>query len=717
MQFKEYLTKFDTQFASLETIDSNWYKSELGIVAFCSKANAKDTRGNMSEEYIRARFVYAMINSGMYQKEYICVEFGFPKGNGGKSLNPDIVIFKSKEWLNDWENAKKNKDFSVMRQNLLAIFETKKDNKSVSQAVENQLRSAMAENESDDRIFGVYFDGQDGILVFKKSGNSDIKRYFEKNTLRQDGINDSWNLTQRDTYLDLPSQVDFVENNESIGDLTKLKLDSLEAIDESTFIGLMNGLKRANDRIKPKHSERELIVEFLTLKVFDEKRSKLEKRTLEFYILPNEIRKDGLAETSFRERISQLYKDAKREYEKVLSKSLFGYSIDNKPLDSGDERFLVEVVENFQKRAILKARNENFNQIIFNNFGDEKDKADNGQFFTPIPVVNNIVKMLNPQKGEELCDPCCGICDFPAMAFRYAHRKDPEYPSIASHYYGFDLVPSNLKLAELNLVLNGDGGATLESMDSLSQKLLQNSKISSVGDFSKVNFEPKTWLNKNSNDPEDNIKKYRIIATNPPFGKGRDLKTGANGRWDLHKEVVEMYETYTEKAKKDDGTVGNLPNSMDMGVLFLENAYKCLEDGGRMAIVLSNSIASIKEWQSVRKWFFSKVRVVALWDLPANTFGETGVSTTVIVAYKPKANEQHLLTNDYEVYIKEIENIGYEVKTKNRTVHFDPQFVVNEETFEKEDKLLEDFSNMQDGFQEYLKRQEEEIKKAFHFGK
>ena len=161
--------------------------------------------------------------------------------------------------------------------------------------------------------------------------------------------------------------------------------------------------------------------------------------------------------------------------------------------------------------------------------------------------------------------------------------------------------------------------------------------------------------------------------------------------------------------------MGNLPNSMDMGVLFLENAYKCLEDGGRMAIVLSNSIASIKEWQSVRKWFFSKVRVVALWDLPANTFGETGVSTTVIIAYKPKANEQHLLTNDYEVYIKEIENIGYEVKTKNRIVHFDPQYIINEETFEKEDKLLEDFSVMQDGFQEYLKRQEEEIKRAFYF--
>jgi type I restriction enzyme M protein len=64
------------------------------------------------------------------------------------------------------------------------------------------------------------------------------------------------------------------------------------------------------------------------------------------------------------------------------------------------------------------------------------------------------------------------------MAFRHAHRHDADYPDIASHYYGFDLEVSNLKLAELNLVLNGDGGATLEQMNSLSQKLLWNGEKS-----------------------------------------------------------------------------------------------------------------------------------------------------------------------------------------------------------------------------------------------
>ena len=713
IKLSTYYEKFDSQFSDLETIDSSWYQEIIGITAICSKAKAKETKGNFSEEYVRARFVWSLINSGMYNKEYICVEFGFPKGNGGKSLNPDIVVFKNKDWLQDYEQAKASKNFAKIRQNVLVIFETKKNNKSVESAIENQLRSAMELNTSQDRIFGVYFDDQSDILIFKKIGNSEIRRFNETNELQQDGII-GWNLEKRDLLVDLPSQQDFIENNESISDLAKLKLDSLDAIDEANFNDLMNSLKRANDSIRPESPLREMIVEFLTLKVFDEKRSKRDKSYLEFYILPEEKRKDGLAEKSFRERINNLYKEAQKEYPKVLGreKRMFTYDSEFRPSKSNDEKFLVALVETFQQRAILKAKNESFNQIIFNNFGSEAQKADKGQYFTPIPVVKNIVKLLNPIKGEELCDPCCGICDFPAMAFRYSHRAEPEFPPNASNFYGFDLEGSNLKLAELNLVLNGDGGAVLEQMNSLSQKLLQDGSVLKEGEFTTKNYNPITW--NHLSDSNKDLKKFKIIATNPPFGKGRDIKTGANGKWDLPKETIELYETFKEKSDLDKKGNKKYPNSMDMGVLFLENAYKCLEDGGRMAIVLSNSIASIKEWQNIRKWFLSKMRIVGTFDLPSNTFGETGVATTVIIAYKPKKNEQYLLNADYEVFVKEIVNIGYEVKTVKRSVHFAPQYIINEETFEKTGKLNEDFSDMQREWKEFLQRQEEEIKNAFH---
>ena len=133
-----------------------------------------------------------------------------------------------------------------------------------------------------------------------------------------------------------------------------------------------------------------------------------------------------------------------------------------------------------------------------------------------------------------------------------------------------------------------------------------------------------------------------------------------------------------------------------------------------MAIVLSNSIASIDEWKNVRKWFIERMRIVGIFDLPANTFGETGVATTVIIAYKPKESEKFLLKNDYEIYVKEIINIGYEVKTIKRTIHFEPQYCINEDTFETMDKLDEDFSKLQEEWNDFLIKQEEEIKIAFN---
>jgi len=710
---QSYLGKFDTQFSDLEFIDKKWYQEQVGVVAFNSKASVKDSKGNFSEEYIRARFVWSLVNSGMYNKEYICVEFGFPKGNTKTRLKPDIVVFKNKDWLKDYEEAEKRKNFSKIRKNLLVIFETKKNNKTVGGAVENQLRSAMTENTSKDRLFGVYFDDQPGIIIFKKIGNSEIRRFDEGKEIQQDGII-GWNLDNRDLFIELPSQQDFVENNESIQNLQKLKLESLDAIDEASFSDLMNSLQRADDAISPESPVNDLVIEFLTLKVFDEKRSKRDNSYLKFYILAGEKRKDGLAEKSFRERINNLYKDAQKEYPKVLKggKRLFAYDSEFRPSKSNDERFLISVVEIFQQRAILKAKNESFNQIIFNNFADDKQKAEKGQFFTPIPVVNSIVRMLNHVGGEELCDPCCGICDFLAMSFRHSHRNKEEVPVNASNFYGFDSVDSNLKLAELNLVLNGDGGAVLEEMNSLSQKLLVDGSVLGRGKFTTKNYDTVTW--KHLSDPDKDLKTYKLVATNPPFGKGRDLKTGAKEKWDLPRETIELYETYKAKISPNKKGKIEYPNSMDMGVLFLENAYKILEEGGRMGIVTSNSIASIKEWQNVRKWLIERMRIVATFDLPANTFGETGVATTVIIAYKPKKDEKHLLENDYEVFVKEIKDIGYEVKTVKRSVHFEPQYIINEETFEKESKLNEDFSAMQREFKEFLQRQEEEIKNAFH---
>jgi type I restriction enzyme M protein len=224
--------------------------------------------------------------------------------------------------------------------------------------------------------------------------------------------------------------------------------------------------------------------------------------------------------------------------------------------------------------------------------------------------------------------------------------------------------------------------------------------------------------------PDNNqLKKFDVVLTNPPFGEDRafvpkDVK-------DL--EMIQCYELwhlYSNKGEEQQTGKKNKPkkqaNKIDLGVIFLENAYRILKENGRMGIVLSNSIASIDTHKIARKWLMDKMRIVAIFDLPANVFAETGVNTTLIVAYKPNENDlAKLKEQNYQVFFRNIEKVGYEVKTSKRVKFFSPVYKINYETFEIEiDKdgralLDEEFTETVADFKKWCLTQEKQLQDIF----
>ncbi len=714
MLLTKYFANFESKYKSLKIIDRDWYKNNCGVISNCKSSPLKDQKGNYTEEWYRARMVWALVDSQMYPSENICVEFTIPKGSeGAKSLSPDIVVFKSADWFAHYE--KWDKKLAVpdeLCREFLLFWEAKNNSKKVASSVTKQLSAAMKEYQGE-LVFGVYFDNEPDLLIFQKEGTNPIKRYNPAKTIDGDGLL-KLNLNNRDALIDLPNFKFFLGNIRATEDVSKLNFKTNQPIDEDIFRNLLEVINRMQDKLNVSHLQ-DLIVEFLTLKVSDEKEVKRRKKKyFDFYIKSDEITKQGFGTQSFRGRIDQLYRRVKEEYKSIFNPRLFTYIADKdqlKPQHGDDEKFLIGLVQIFQKKSILETQNTSFNQIIFNNFGNNIEKAKEKQFFTPIPIVEAIVKIINPQKEETICDPCSGICDFPAMAFRHIYKDELESLPTADKLYGFDKDHRILKLAELNLVLNGDGNANIKIMDSITNKLLSDGSVEGI-DFTIENYHIDDWNNKN--DDDKSVRKYDAIITNPPFGKNRDLITGKNGKWDVPENTMELYETWSVSGK---------PFSIDMGIIFLENAYKLLKAGGRMAIILSNSIASIEQWEQARKWFISKMRIVALFDLPAKTFGEADVATTVIVAYKPKATEKGLLKEDYEIFVKEVKYVGYTVKTKGRIVIMSPSPVINEETYEREkdskgnDKRLSDLPDLVNSFGDWLdenKHRYKQIFKTFH---
>ena len=187
-----------------------------------------------------------------------------------------------------------------------------------------------------------------------------------------------------------------------------------------------------------------------------------------------------------------------------------------------------------------------------------------------------------------------------------------------------------VKLATLNMLLNGDGNATIKAKPGYGSIL---TKFDIEGNL----LDLETEINKNGNWDErfdgKKIKKFDVVLTNPPFIP-KDKK-------DI--EIISCYELWNKyNAKK-----------IDLGVIFLENSYHILKENGRMGIVLSNSIASIDAHKIAREWLMEKMRIVAIFDLPSNVFAETGVNTTIIVAYKPKKEKLlELKKANYEVFFR-----------------------------------------------------------------
>jgi len=178
--------------------------------------------------------------------------------------------------------------------------------------------------------------------------------------------------------------------------------------------------------------------------------------------------------------------------------------------------------------------------------------------------------------------------------------------------------------------------------------------------------------------------------------------------------IAQCYETYNifNEGKANDW--------IDLGVIFLENAYQVLKENGRLGIVLSNSLGSVNRWAEIRSWLYSKMRIVALFDLPANTFADTGVNTTIVIAYKPSKKELESLQKDnYDIFIRDIKKVGYDVKTVKRVKVYDPVFKINEEDFQIEINENgeavqdEELSSIIEDFRFWCNSQEEALKEMF----
>ena len=229
--------------------------------------------------------------------------------------------------------------------------------------------------------------------------------------------------------------------------------------------------------------------------------------------------------------------------------------------------------------------------LLEKNASDKKSGA--GQYFTPRPLIDCIVRLVKPQAGEIVQDPAAGTAGFLVAADRYIKDRTDDLYKLAeqqaffqrhSAFIGAELVPDTHRLCMMNLLLHGIEGG-VELADTLS--------------------------------PDgERLSKADVVLTNPPFG----TKKGG-GR----------------PTRTDFSITADTSNKQ---LAFVEHVVRSLKPGGRAAVVVpDNVLFEDNTGHRLRTWLMELCSLHTILRLPTGIFYAQGVKTNVLFFNRGKTDK------------------------------------------------------------------------------
>lgn len=547
MTFTEAKKRFNELYRDKKTLEKSIVKSAGNNL---TDITIKDKNNKPSEEYYKWEFVYSLVNSGLYSKEYIGVELSFPKGSAGSTnLRLDGVIFDDKGWVERYKNKGKVENLEWLREHILSVIEFKKSSKEdVKKVYSSQLKPAM--NEAIKNVLGFYYD-EDRLYLFKKE-NKDNKtlylRYDEsKNTKGDKSAVGDLSLELPDSYKIIP---DFNELQKRVlkvkledkSNRTLNDLEIISGVSSKQINTAMSEILRTLDKNSLVNQiGYNLLIQSLALKIYDENNN---KNNLEFFINESDIHKpiDSEEIIEFLERFEKLLESSQVKYTVILEDRIIDLE------DTRHIKSLISIVNHLQDFSFMKSTKTNIYQIVFHRFANAFKRDDKAQFVTPIHIIDFLVSIVNPRSNERITDPTSGIADFLSVSYVNSESKLDDH-----NIYGADIDNDMVKLATLNMLLNGDGNAVIKAQDDLgSIKYKYNNKDELVPLIPLLHKDG-NWRNKNRN-----LLDFDVVLTNPPFGEDRKWIPKGD-----EIDIAKCYETYNifNEGKENDW--------IDLGVIFL----------------------------------------------------------------------------------------------------------------------------------------------------
>ncbi|MCF3577516.1 N-6 DNA methylase [Planktothrix agardhii] len=244
-------------------------------------------------------------------------------------------------------------------------------------------------------------------------------------------------------------------------------------------------------------------------------------------------------------------------------------------------------------------------------------QGDAGQFRTPRHIIDFIVEIIQPKKGEVILDPACGTAGFLISAYKHILRNNrdannistltpDEKGGLAKNFLGYDISPDMVRLSLVNLYLHGFNDPHILEYDTLTS--------------------------------EDRWNEFAdVILANPPF---MSPKGG-----------IKPHKRFSIKAKRSE-------------VLFVDYIAEHLTPKGRAGIIVPEGIIfqSQTAYKDLRRMLLNNA-LVAVISLPAGVFNPySGVKTSILILDKSLAK----LSNTVAFF--KVENDGFGLGAQRREV-------------------------------------------------
>jgi type I restriction enzyme M protein len=180
-------------------------------------------------------------------------------------------------------------------------------------------------------------------------------------------------------------------------------------------------------------------------------------------------------------------------------------------------------------------------EYLIGEFADEGGKK-GGQFYTPRPIIRMMVRLVEPQDGQSVYDPCCGSGGMLILAKEYVEEHGHDASTVAA--YGQEDNGRAWAMARMNMVLHGITDSSLVHGDTLAAP---------------------------GHEIEGGeLRRFNRVLTNPPFAQNYRCKGMA------HQERMK-YGWCPESGKKAD-------------LMFIQHVLAVLEPDGVAASVMPHRV-------------------------------------------------------------------------------------------------------------------------------